>query len=87
MEQFECQTKKYRVTPHTPTPKIKHSYEIFLKLKWYKVKNQLPLVYMENFIIPRPQIQHMCNVFTSFTTIKMLNSIQCNILMNPLRLS
>lgn len=36
--------------------KVECSHENFYKLKWYKAKKQLSLVYMENFLkIPRLQ--------------------------------
>lgn len=34
---------------------VECAYEIFHKLKWHKVRKQLPLTYMENsFSVPRP---------------------------------
>lgn len=41
-----------------PGLKVERSFETFCKLKWHKVKKQLPLIYMETFLsILRPKTQ------------------------------
>lgn len=43
--QDQTKSSKKQVFPHYL--KIEHSYETFCKLKWRKVKKQLPLIYMK----------------------------------------